>query len=69
MMLQTMGKAIPASILAFARQGLFLIPLLLILTPLFHVPGILLAVPLADLFTFILSLPLGLRALHRDLAG
>jgi putative MATE family efflux protein len=68
MMLQTMGKAVPASILAFARQGLFLIPLLLILTPLFHVPGILLAVPLADLFTFILSLPLGLRALHKDLA-
>jgi Na+-driven multidrug efflux pump len=67
MMLQTMGKAVPASILAFARQGLFLIPLLLILTPLFHVPGILLAAPLADLFTFILSLFLGLRALRRDL--
>jgi putative MATE family efflux protein len=67
MMLQTMGKAVPASILSFARQGLFLIPLILILTPLFHVPGILLATPLADLFTFILSLFLGLRALRRDL--
>jgi putative MATE family efflux protein len=67
MMLQTMGKALPANILALARQGFFLIPLLFILTPLFNVTGILLSTPLADLFTFVLALPLGLKTLKKDL--
>jgi putative MATE family efflux protein len=68
MMLQTMGKALPANILAFARQGFFLIPLLFILTPLFDVTGILISAPLADFLTFMLALPLGIRALKKDLA-
>jgi putative MATE family efflux protein len=67
MMLQTMGKAFPASLLAFARQGLFLIPLLLILVPTLGVLGIQLCTPIADLFTFILALPLGIRTLQKDL--
>jgi Na+-driven multidrug efflux pump len=67
MMLQTMGKAVPASLLAFARQGLFLIPLLVILTPALGVLGIQLSTPIADLFTFILALPLGIRTLKKDL--
>jgi putative MATE family efflux protein len=69
MMLQTMGKALPASLLAFSRQGLFLIPLLMILAPSLGVLGIQLCSPIADLLTFILALPLGIRTLTRDLAG
>jgi Na+-driven multidrug efflux pump len=69
MMLQTMGKALPANILAFARQGLFLIPLVFILTPILGMNGILLSGPLADLLTFVLSLFLGLRTLQKDLAA
>jgi putative MATE family efflux protein len=67
MMLQTMGKAVPAGILAFARQGLFLVPLLFTLAPLLGVLGIQMCIPIADLCTFILTLPLGISALRRDL--
>jgi putative MATE family efflux protein len=67
-LLQTMGKAVPASILAFARQGLFMIPLLLIIVPILGVLGIQLSIPIADFLTFALSLPLGIRALRKDLA-
>ncbi|MDR1373946.1 MAG: MATE family efflux transporter [Treponema sp.] len=65
MMLQTIGRAVPASVIAFARQGLFLIPLLFILTPWFGILGIQLCTPLADICTFILSLPLGIHALKQ----
>ncbi|GHV95344.1 MATE family efflux transporter [Spirochaetia bacterium] len=64
MMLQTIGKTIPASVLAAARQGLFLIPLLLILPPLMGVLGIQLCAPLSDICTFVLAIPLGLHALR-----
>jgi Na+-driven multidrug efflux pump len=64
MMLQTTGKAVPASILSVARQGLFLIPLLCILSPLLGVFGLQLCSPLADLCAFILAIPMGVRALR-----
>ncbi|MCL1875815.1 MAG: MATE family efflux transporter [Synergistaceae bacterium] len=63
MMLQTIGKAFEASLLAFARQGLFLLPALFILTPYLGVFGIQLCQPIADFATFLLSIPLGLRVL------
>jgi putative MATE family efflux protein len=66
-MLQTMGKGIPASVLAFSRQGLFLIPLRFILVPPLGVLGIQICTPIADFLTFLLSLPLGIHALHKDL--
>jgi Na+-driven multidrug efflux pump len=67
-MLQTMGKGISASILALSRQGLFLIPLIFVLVPIFGVLGIQICTPVADFCTFLLSLPLGIRSLHKDLA-
>jgi putative MATE family efflux protein len=66
-MLQTMGKGVSASVLAFSRQGLFLIPLLFLLVPPFGVLGIQLCTPIADFFTFLLSLPLGIHTLRKDL--
>ncbi|MDR1217440.1 MAG: MATE family efflux transporter [Oscillospiraceae bacterium] len=63
MMLQTIGKAIPASFLAFARQGLFLIPLLYIMNAALGVRGIQVASPIADVLTFIVALPIGVTAL------
>jgi putative MATE family efflux protein len=68
-MLQTIGKAIPASILAFSRQGLFLIPLLFTLVPALGVLGIQLCIPIADFCTFLLALPLGISALRKDLGS
>jgi putative MATE family efflux protein len=58
MMMQTIGKAFKASLLAISRQGLFMLPLLFLLTPFFGVSGILVSQPLADLGSFILSVPL-----------
>jgi Na+-driven multidrug efflux pump len=56
-------------VLAFARQGLFLIPLIFVLPPLLGIPGIQLCIPLSDLLTFVLSLPMGIRTLKKDPAG
>jgi Na+-driven multidrug efflux pump len=65
MMMQTIGKAVPASLLAFARQGLFLIPLLFILEPIFGLTGIQICVPIADVCTFLLAIPLGVKVLRQ----
>jgi len=67
-MLQTIGKALPASILAFARQGLFFIPLIFTIVPVLGVLGIQLCTPIADSCTFVLSLFLGIKVLKKDLA-
>lgn len=61
MLHQTIGKAKEASILALARQGLFFLPLLLLLPPILGLLGIQLSQPLADVFTFIISVPMGIR--------
>ncbi|MDR2053146.1 MAG: MATE family efflux transporter [Treponema sp.] len=65
MMMQTIGKAFKASLLAVARQGLFLLPLLFLLTPLLGLTGILVSPPAADIGTFILSIPLSISVFRR----
>ncbi|MDR0708536.1 MAG: MATE family efflux transporter [Spirochaetaceae bacterium] len=60
MMMQTIGKAFKASLLAAARQGFFLLPLLFLLTSLLGPTGILISPPAADICTFILSIPLSI---------
>ena len=67
-LLQTIGKALPASLLAFARQGLFFIPLIFTIVPIFGVLGIQLCTPIADSCSFILALFLGIKVLRKDLA-
>ena len=56
MLLQTTGKMWRASILGFARQGIILIPIVLILPPLIGIWGIQIAQPLADIVSFIISI-------------
>lgn len=56
MMTQTMGKTFYASLLASARQGLFFIPILLILPRFLGLAGIQSAQAAADVLTFFLSL-------------
>ena len=58
MMTQTMGKTFYASLLASARQGLFFIPILLILPRILGLIGIQSAQAAADLFAFLLSVVL-----------
>jgi Na+-driven multidrug efflux pump len=64
MMLQTIGRAGPATLLALGRQGLFLLPALFILKPWLGVLGIQLAQPIADFATVIMAVPLGMHALR-----
>ncbi len=61
---QTMGWMVSASVLAMARQGLFLIPLVLILPSFFGLTGLELAQPLSDFCTFCLAIPLQARVLR-----
>lgn len=55
MFLQTLGKATRASLLAVARQGMFLIPALLLMTKLFDLVGFQISQPVADLLAFALG--------------
>jgi Na+-driven multidrug efflux pump len=58
MVVQTIGKVKAASLLALARQGLFLIPLLLVLTPGLGLLGIQISRPAAEIAAFFVSIPL-----------
>ncbi|MFR5601666.1 MAG: MATE family efflux transporter [Lachnospiraceae bacterium] len=55
MLTQSIGYGFRASLMAMGRQGLFLIPALLVLPGSLGILGIQVAQPIADLFTFIMS--------------
>lgn len=63
MMLQSIGKALKASIVAGARQGYFFIPFILILPLCFGLLGVQMTQAVADVSTLILSIPLTLSVL------
>ena len=70
MMMQSMGRVVPATFLAVARQGFFFIPLVLILSAVLGLTGIQMTQSIADLLTFLCALPLQLhvlRSLPQDL--
>ncbi len=56
MLFQAIGKGKEAAILSVSRQGILLIPLLLILPSLFGLTGVLLAQPIADALTFLITI-------------
>ena len=64
MMLQTIGRTVPATFLAVSRQGIFLIPALLILTPLLDLLGVQAAQPAADIVTFLCAVPVTIKVLR-----
>ena len=66
MMLQTMGLAREATLVAVSRQGLFFLPAVLLLPPVFGLLGVQLAQPVSDLLSMAVTVPLTLRVL-RDL--
>ncbi|NLB79686.1 MAG: MATE family efflux transporter [Clostridiaceae bacterium] len=63
MLVQTIGKSREASILSLARQGLFFLPLILILPSFLGLTGVQLSQPIADLATFFMALPMGIRVI------
>lgn len=58
MMTQTIGKVVPASILAVARQGIFFIPAVLILPHFLDMLGVQMAQSVSDVFAFLLTVPI-----------
>ncbi len=64
MMLQTLGIAGRATLLAIARQGMFFIPSVLLLEKLLGLLGVQLAQPVADVLAFALAVPLALSVLR-----
>ena len=65
MMLQTVGETARASVVALARQGVFFVPLILILPPLWGFTGVMLAQPVADICAFLLTIPLSATFLSK----
>ena len=66
MMQQAIGKTLPATFIATARQGLFFIPLVWILNAALGFTGVQLTQSAADLLTFLVSIPIQMKIL-RDL--
>ena len=64
MMCQTIGKALKASVLAMARQGLFFLPLIWLLPHLVGLTGVQISQPLSDLCSFLLAVPMGISVLQ-----
>ncbi len=62
-MFQAHGKGLQAGVLSSARQGLFLIPAMLILPRFIGINGVAIAQPLADILSFILTLPMAVKEL------
>ena len=65
MLLQSTGHAGAATLLSACRQGIFLIPLLLILPPLLGLNGVLVSQTGADLLTLLTTLPFIVRFFRR----
>lgn len=63
MMLQSIGKAVRASIVAAARQGLFFIPLIMILPRFFGLVGVQMCQAVSDFLALLLCIPMGLSVL------
>lgn len=65
MVLQTVGENFRASVLALARQGLFFIPLILILPSVLDFTGVMITQAVADICSFLLAIPLSTSFLRK----
>jgi putative MATE family efflux protein len=65
MMLQTTGNSISANILAASRNGIFFIPLIILLPRLYGLLGVEMCQAAADVLSFILAIPLAWQLLHQ----
>ena len=65
MMLQSIGRGIKASITSSARNGIFFIPLILILPHFFDLTGVEITQTIADILSFILAVPFAVSELRK----
>ena len=64
MMLQTIGRTGPATFLAMARQGIFFVPLVFILSSALHLLGVQMTQTCSDVLTFACAVPIQMKALR-----
>jgi len=64
---QAIGKAMPALLLTLSRQGLFFIPLLYILTPIYGVVGVWISFPIADVLSTLVTVFFLNKAIRKEL--
>ena len=64
MMLQTIGYTVPATFLAMARQGVFFIPLVWLLSATLGLVGVEMSQAAADILTVLCAVPIQLRVLR-----
>jgi len=64
---QAIGKAKPALFLTLSRQGLFFIPLLYVLTPVYGVMGVLISFPIADILSTLVTVFFLNKAIRKEL--
>lgn len=64
MMFQSIGKNGIATFLSMLRSGLFLIPILLVLSSTIGLTGIQIAQPVSDILSFFVAAPFAIRFLH-----
>jgi Na+-driven multidrug efflux pump len=64
MMLQTIGRTVPATFLAMARQGVFFIPLVWLLSAALGLVGIEMTQMVSDCLTLVCAVPIQLKALR-----
>lgn len=57
MTFQAVGKSIHATFLYSCRQGIFFLPLIIILPKFFYLKGVEITQPISDILTFVLSIP------------
>lgn len=62
---QAMGKAVTATFLAACRQGIFFVPVIVVLPKIWGIQGILLAQPVADGVTFLCSIPFIIKIMRK----
>ena len=64
MMLQTIGRTVPATFLAMARQGIFFVPLVWLLSMALGLLGVQLTQSASDLLTLLCAIPIQCRVLR-----
>lgn len=69
MSLQTTGKAVRASILAGARQGIVLVPVMFVMNNLFEINGLIYTQMVSDIITFLIAVPFQMSFLKELKSG
>ena len=64
---QSLGFRIPAAVLASCRQGIFFVPLILLLPRLLGLDGVVMTQPASDFLTFLISIPFQIWFFRRKL--